>query len=70
MSLVGRRPLAVQTSKFVLSDEQEEVEMPLCEKADRPVRTRKLYIQDVDMRAQMTKETHGVGPNRGTGGTA
>ena len=57
------RPLAVQTSKFFLSDEQEEVEMPLCEKADQPVRTRKLYIHDVDMRAQMMKETHGVGPN-------
>ena len=57
------RPLAVQTSKFFLSDEREEVEMPLCEKADQPVRTRKLYIHDVDMRAQMTKETHGVSPN-------
>ena len=57
------RPLAVQTSKFFLSDEREEVAMPLCEKDDRPVRTRKLYIHDVDMRAQMTKETHGVGPN-------
>ena len=56
------RPLVVQTSKFFLSDEREEVEMPLCEKDDRPVRTRKLYIHDVDMGAQMTKETHGVGP--------
>ena len=56
------RPLVVQTSKFFLSDEREEVEMPLCERDDRPVRTRKLYIHDVDTGAQMTKETHGVGP--------
>ena len=56
------RPMVVQTSEFFLSDEREEVEMPLCEKDDRPVRTRKLYIHDVDTGAQMTKETHGVGP--------
>ena len=56
------RPLVVQTSKFFISDEREEVEMPICEKEDRPVRTRKLYIHDVDMGAQRTKETHGVGP--------
>ena len=56
------RPLVVQTSKFVLSDEREEVERPLCEKDDRPVGTRKLHIHDVDTGAQMTKETHGVGP--------
>ena len=35
------RPLVVQTSKFFLSDEREEVEMPLCERDGRPVRTRK-----------------------------
>ena len=57
------RSLAVQTSKFFLSDEREEVGMPLYARDDRPVRTRRLYIHDVDMRAQMTKETHGVGPN-------
>ena len=51
------RPLVVQTGKFFLLDE-----MPLCERDDRPVRTRKLYIHDVDTGAQMTKETHGVGP--------
>ena len=57
------RSLTVQTSKFFLSDEREEVEMPLYARDDRPVRTRRLYIHDVDMSAQMTKETHGVGPN-------
>ena len=56
------RPLVVQTSRVFLSDEREEVEMPLCERDDQPVRTRKLYIHDVDTDAQMTKETHGVGP--------
>ena len=30
---------------------------------DRPVKTRRLYIHEVDMHAQMTKEIHGVGPN-------
>ena len=57
------RSLTVQTSKFFLSDKQEEVKMPLYTRDDRPVRTRRLYIHDVDMRAQMTKENHGVGPN-------
>ena len=57
------RSLTIQTSKFFLSDEREEVGMPLYARDDRPVRTRRLYIHDVDMRAQMTKETHGVGPN-------
>ena len=57
------RSLTVQTSKFFLSDEQEEVGMPLYARDDRPVTTRKLYIHDVDVRARMTKETHGVGPN-------
>ena len=38
------------------------MERPLCEKDDRPVRTRKLHIHDVDTGSQMTKETHGVGP--------
>ena len=58
------RPLVVQTSRFFLSDEREEVEIPFCEKDDRPVQTRKLYIHDVDTGAQMTRETHGVGPTR------
>ena len=56
------RPMVVQTSEFFLSDEREAVDMPLCEENDRPVRPRKLYIHDVDTGAQMTKETHGVGP--------
>ena len=59
------RPMVIQTSKFFLSDEREAVDMPLCGENDRPVRTRKLYIHSVDTGAQMMKETHGVGPNRG-----
>ena len=56
------RPMVVQTNRFFLSDEREEVERPLCEEDDRPVRTRKLHIHDVHTGPQMTKETHGVGP--------
>ena len=56
------RPMAVQTSEFFLADEREAVDMPLCEESDRPVKPRKLYIQNVDTGAQVTKETHGVGP--------
>ena len=37
--------------------------MPLSIREDRPVKTRRLYIHEVDMHAQMTKEIHGVGPN-------
>ena len=37
--------------------------MPLSMRDDRPVKTRRLYVQDVDMRTKMTKEIHGVGPN-------
>ena len=55
--------LTVQTSTFFLSDEREEVSMPLSMREDRPVKTRRFYVQEVDMRAQMTKEIHGVGPN-------
>ena len=57
------RSLTVQTSTFFLSDEREEVKMPLSIREDRPVKTRRLYIHEVDMHAQMTKEIHGVGPN-------
>ena len=57
------RSLTVQTSTFFLSDEREEVRMPLSMREDRPVKTRRLYVHVVDMRAQMTKEIHGVGPN-------
>ena len=56
------RPLVARTSKFFLSDEREEVEMPLYVNDDRPVRARRVYIGDVDTGSQMTKETHGVGP--------
>ena len=57
------RSLTVRTSTFFISDEREEVKMPLNVREDRPVRTRRLYVHDADMRAQMTKEIHGVGPN-------
>ena len=57
------RSLTVQTSTFFLSDEREEVKRPLSIREDRPVKTRRLYIHEVDMHAQMTKEIHGVGPN-------
>ena len=57
------RSLTVQTSTFFLSDERDEVSMPLSMREDRPVKTRRLYVKKVDMRAQMTKEIHGVGPN-------
>ena len=57
------RSLTVQTSTFFLSDEREEVKMLLNVREDRPVRARRLYVHDVDIRAQMTKEIHGVGPN-------
>ena len=46
-----------------VADEREEVKMPLNVREDRPVKTRRLYVHEVDMRAQMTKEIHGVGPN-------
>ena len=57
------RSLTVQTSTFFLSDEREELKMPLSMREDRPVKIRRLYVHGVDMRAQMTKEIHGVGPN-------
>ena len=56
------RPMVALTSKFFLSDEREEVEMPLYINDGRPVRERKLYFRDVDTGPQMTKGTHGVGP--------
>ena len=57
------RSLTVQTSTFFLSDEREELKMPLSMREDRPVKIRRLYVHGMDMRAQMTKEIHGVGPN-------
>ena len=56
------RPMVALTSKIFLSDEREEVEMPLYVNDDRPVRERKLYFRDVDTGTQMTKGTYGVGP--------
>ena len=50
--------LTVQTSTFFLSDERDEVSMPLSMREDRPVKTRRSYVPKVDMRAQMTKEIH------------
>ena len=56
------RPMVALTSKFFLSDEGEEVEMPLHINDGRPVRQRKVYFRDVDTGPQMTEGTHGVGP--------
>ena len=56
------RPVVALTSKFFLSDEGEDVEMPLHINDGRPVRQRKVYFGDVDKGPQMTEGTHGVGP--------
>ena len=56
------RPMVALTSKFFLSDEGEEVEIPLHINDGRPVRQRKVYFRDVDTGPQMTEGTHGVGP--------
>ena len=57
------RSLTVRTGTFFLSDGRGELPLPLNGREDRPVRIRRLYVQEMDMRAQMTKEIHGVGPN-------
>ena len=57
------RSLTVRTSTFFLSDGRGELPLPINVRDDRPVRIRRLYAQERDMRAQMTKEIHGVGPN-------
>ena len=57
------RSLTVRTSTFFLSDGRGELPLPINVRDDRPVRIRRLYAQEMDMRAQMTKEIHGVGPN-------
>ena len=57
------RSLTVRTSTFFLSDGRGELPLPINVREDRPVRIRRLYAQEMDMRAQMTKEIHGVGPN-------
>ena len=56
------RPVVALTSKFFLSDEGEDVEMPHHINDGRPVRQRKVYFGDVDKGPQMTEGTHGVGP--------
>ena len=57
------RSLTVRTSTFFLSDDRGELPLPFRGREDRPVRIRSLYAQEMDMRAQMTKKIHGVGPN-------
>ena len=56
------RPVVALTSEFFLSDEGEDVEMPLHINDGRSVRQRKVYFRDVDKGAQMTEGSHGVGP--------
>ena len=48
------RPVVALTSKFFLSDEGEDVEMPLHINEGRPVRHRRVYFGDVDKGPQMT----------------
>ena len=57
------RSLTVRTSTFFLSDDRAELPLPFWGREDRPVRIRSVYVQEIDMRAQMTKKM-------GTGGTA
>ena len=56
------QPVVALTSRFFLSDEGEDVEMPLYINDGRPVRRRKVYFGDVDKGPHMTEGTHGVGP--------
>ena len=56
------RPVVALTSQFFLSDEGEDVEMPLHINDGRPVRRRQVSFGDVDKGPQMTEGTHGVGP--------
>ena len=57
------RSLTVHTSTFFLSDDRGELPLPFWEREDRPVRISSVYVQEIDMRAQMTTKIHGVGPN-------
>ena len=57
------RSLTVHTSTFFLSDDRGELPLPFWGREDRPVRMRSVYVQEIDMRAQMTTKIHGVGPN-------
>ena len=57
------RSLTVRTSTFFLSDDRGELPLPFWEREDRPIRISSVYVQEIDMRAQMTTKIHGVGPN-------
>ena len=57
------RSLTVRTSTFFLSDDRGELPLPFWGREDRPVRISSVYVQEIDMRAQMTTKIHGVGPN-------
>ena len=57
------RSLTVRTSTFFLSDDRGELPLPFWGRKDRPVRMRSVYVQEIDMRAQLTTKIHGVGPN-------
>ena len=57
------RSWTVCISTFFLSDDRGELPLPLWESEDRPDRISKIYVQEIDMRAQLTTKIHGVGPN-------
>ena len=57
------RSLTVCISTFFLSDDRGELPLPFWEREDRPDRISKIYVHEIDMRAQMTTKMHGVGPN-------
>ena len=57
------RSLTVCISTFFLSDDRGELPLPFWESEDRPDRISKMYVHEIDMRAQMTTKMHGVGPN-------
>ena len=57
------RSLTVCISTFFLSDDRGELPLPFWESEDRPDRISKIYVHEIDMRAQMTTKMHGVGPN-------
>ena len=56
------RPVVALTSQFFLSDEGEDMEMPLHINDGRPVRQRKVDFSYVNKCPQMTEGIHGVGP--------
>ena len=56
------RPVVALTSQFFLSDEGEDMEMPLHINDGRPVRQRKVDFSYVKKCPQMTEGIHGVGP--------